>query len=73
MFFSHNIIYFKLIYVAPTTQRSHLCVMKLVTLSGFSGIREISLPTHLVFISIVNVVQVQIFNLMSGDKVLTPC
>lgn len=73
MFFSHNIIYYKLIYVAPTMQRSHLYVMKLVTLSRFSGIREISLPTHLVFISIVNVVQVQIFNLMSGDKVLTPC
>lgn len=54
-------------------QRSHLYTMMLLTLSRYSGPRESSPPTHLVFTSIVKVVQVQNFNLMSGDRVLTPC
>lgn len=48
-------------------------VVKFLTLSKYSGSGEMSLPAHLVFIGIIKVVQVQNFNLMSGDKVLTPC
>lgn len=54
-------------------QRSHLYTMTLLTLSRYRGLGEICPPTHLVFTSIVKVVQVQNFNLMSGDRVLTPC
>lgn len=43
-----------------------------LTLSRPRGL-EIPLPAHLIFISIVDVGQVQRFNLMSDDKVLTPC
>lgn len=43
-----------------------------LTLSRHHGL-EIPLPAHLIFISIVDVGQVQHINLMSDDKVLIPC
>lgn len=43
-----------------------------LTLSRRSAL-EIRLSAHLLFISIVEVGQVQHFNLMTDDKVLTPC
>lgn len=48
-------------------------VVKFLTLWKYSGSGKMSLRAHLVFIGIIKVVQVQNFNLMSGDKVLTPC
>lgn len=68
-----NIMYFNSSILLPQHISHQLYVMTLLTLCRYSGGWEIFLLTHLVFNSIVHVVQVQFFNLMSGDKVLTPC